>query len=423
MITTQPSRRIYYGWILVVALAVTEMVSYGVLAYVFTVFVKPIQAELHFSSVDISGAYSVSLIVSALVGIPLGRWLDKHGPRWSMTAGSIVGVVLVLLWSSVHDLTAFYVIWFALGVVKAMVLYDPAFWVIANWFTRRRRQALTLLTFIAGFSSLIFIPLAQFLVGQFGWRGALVILALLMGVLTIPPHLLMLRRRPADMGLNPDGEEAPPQRNAAGTSQPESISFSVTSALRSSVFWWLTVAFAFNNAAVTVIAVYLVPYLTDVGHDAAFAALAAGLIGAVSLPGRIIFTLSGSRWSPGGIAALLFALQALGLIVLLDARSQASVLLFVALYGSGFGAITPARAGLVADFFGHSAYGAISSTLGFFVTAVSATASVAASTIIDRTHSYTGILGLMIIACGFSAVTVLLATYAHHRQVAAAEPA
>ncbi len=415
MLSIQQPRRIYYGWYLVVALAVTETVSYGVLTYIFTVFVKPMQAELGFSSVNISGAYSLSLIVTALVGIPLGRWLDGHGPRWSMTAGSIAGVLLVLLWSTVRDLNSFYAIWFCIGIVKAAVLYDPAFWVIANWFTRKRRQAIALMTFIAGFSSLIFIPLAQGLVQQVGWRGALVVLAVVLGVLTIPPHVLMLRRRPADIGLNPDGDNHSADASVT-TSALHQTSPSTKSALRSRLFAWLTAAFALNNIAITVIAVYLVPYLIDIGHEASFAALAAGLIGAASLPGRIIFTLSGNRWSPGGIAALLFAMQTLALIVLLNAHSQVEVLLFIALYGAGYGAITPARAGLIADFFGYGGYGVISSTISFFVTIISALASVAASTTIDQTHSYNGILWVMMIVSAASVAMILLATFTHQKQ-------
>jgi predicted MFS family arabinose efflux permease len=313
----------------------------------------------------------------------------------------------------VRDLNTFYAVWFCIGIVKAMVLYDPAFWVIANWFTRKRRQAIALMTFIAGFSSLIFIPLAQGLVQQNGWRGALVILAVVLGVFTVPPHLLMLRRRPDDIGLNPDGDVSVPV-----TALPvnQTVAPSTKSALRSSLFIWLTAAFALNNIAVTVIAVYLVPYLIDIGHVAAFAALAAGLIGAASLPGRIIFTLSGNRWSPGGIAALLFAMQTLALIVLLNAHSQVEVLVFIALYGAGYGAITPARAGLTADFFGHSAYGTINSTLSFFVTIISALASVAASSSIDQTHSYNGILWVMMIVSAVSVLMIVLATYTHNHQ-------
>src|SRR5690242_18951054 len=88
-------------------------------------------------------------------------------------------------------------------------MYEQAFWIVANWFRRRRGRALTLLTFIAGFASVIYIALAGWLVQVQGWRAALVTLAVLLAVATVPLHALLLRRRPADLGLLVDGDLAP----------------------------------------------------------------------------------------------------------------------------------------------------------------------------------------------------------------------
>ena len=203
---------IYHGWVMLTALSITEPVSWGVLYYAITVFFKPMEADLGWSRSQMTGAFSISLLIAGLAGVPVGRLLDRHGPRWIMTAGSISATLLVLAWSRVHSLTHFYLIWAALGLVSATVLYEPAFVAVANWFARHRSRALTILTFGGGLASVIFIPLASWLVSAYGWRTALAVLAVILGAVTIPLHALTLRRRPADLGLEIDGETAPDPR-------------------------------------------------------------------------------------------------------------------------------------------------------------------------------------------------------------------
>ncbi|MBW3573145.1 MAG: MFS transporter, partial [Gemmatimonadetes bacterium] len=155
--------RLYYGWVLVGVLAVTETVSYGVLQYAFPVFLAPMHAELGWSRTAMTGAFSVGSLVSGFAAVPAGRWVDRHGPRGLMTAGSLLAALLLLAWAATDGLAAFYAIWAGLGLAMAAVLYEPAFAVVASWFHRLRGRALTVLTFVAGFASVIFVPLATWL--------------------------------------------------------------------------------------------------------------------------------------------------------------------------------------------------------------------------------------------------------------------
>src|SRR4051794_20924932 len=205
MTTIVRSHRVYYGWILVAALAVTELTSWGVQYYAFAVFLKPMEADLGWSRSAMTGAFSLALLVSGVVAVPMGRWLDRHGPRLLMTAGSFAAALLVLAWSRVESLTLFYLIWVGIGVTMAATFYEPAFVTIANWFVRYRGRALTFLTFGGGFASVIFIPLSAYLISSHGWRTALVVLACILALVTVPLHALVLRRYPRDMDLLPDG--------------------------------------------------------------------------------------------------------------------------------------------------------------------------------------------------------------------------
>jgi MFS family permease len=154
-------RGIYYGWVLLLTLSFTEITSWGILYYSFSVFLTPMHTELGWSIAQMTGAYSLAILVSGLAAIPVGRWLDRHGPRWLMTAGSVAAMLLVLAWSRVESIVVFYVVWACIGVTLSAVLYEPALQSVAVWFRRKRSRALTILTFFGGFASVIYIPLVD----------------------------------------------------------------------------------------------------------------------------------------------------------------------------------------------------------------------------------------------------------------------
>ena len=151
-----------------------------------------------------------------------------------MTAGSIAGTALVLAWSQVDGLAAFYALWIAIGVVMAIVLYEPAFTVLAKWFpdADQRRRAMTALTLVAALASFIFLPLSQALIDAHGWRDALVILAVVLGAITIPLHALVLRPRAAARAQHGQARRSAvrgrtrraAQRRRSGCSRPRSSS-------------------------------------------------------------------------------------------------------------------------------------------------------------------------------------------------------
>jgi MFS family permease len=94
------------AWSIVAALSVTETVSWGVVYYAFAVFLVPMQRDLGYSTAQLTGAFSIALLIAGVAGIPVGRHIDARGPRLLMTAGSIAATLLVVAWSQVHSLAA-----------------------------------------------------------------------------------------------------------------------------------------------------------------------------------------------------------------------------------------------------------------------------------------------------------------------------
>jgi len=151
----------HYGWVIVATLSVTETVTWGIVYYGFPVFLGPMEQDLGASRVAVTGAFSVGLGVSALAALPVGRWIDRHGARGLMTAGSCLVTLLTFAWARVESLPALYAVWFGMGAAMAATLYEPAFAAVVSWFTRGRDRALLTVTLAAGLASTIFMPIGR----------------------------------------------------------------------------------------------------------------------------------------------------------------------------------------------------------------------------------------------------------------------
>lgn len=394
----------YYGWFLVVTLGVTETISWGVLYYAFTVYLAPMEADLGWSRGDMTGAFSLALLLAGFAAIPVGRWLDRHGPRLLMTIGSIAATLLVLAWSRVTSLQQLYLIWAAIGLSMSATLYDPAFATASRWFERHRIRALTAITLMAGFASTIFIPLAGLLVQAYGWRTSLIILAAILGIGTIAPHAFILRRRPEDLGLHPDGA---PSRHATQTASSNRKGMPVGQVLRHASFRWLTLAFFLTTVATAAVGIHLLPYLQDRGYDATFAATVTGSVGAMQVIARLILAPFGNRVRPRLLAALILALQPLGLLILLLVRSTPGVLLFVVLFGAQRGLSTLARPALLADLYGAAQFASIAGVLQFLLSLAQAAAPYSAGAAYDLLRSYEPVLWALVVISALSVVAIL----------------
>ncbi|GEM45646.1 MFS transporter [Deinococcus cellulosilyticus] len=350
----------FYGWTLARVLAITCTLSYGILYYTFSVFTLPMEEELGWTRAQTSLGFSLALIVSGLLGPMFGKHVDHKGARGVMALGSLLGSATVLLWANVHTLWQYYAVWTLMGVAWAAVFYDVAFTVINHWFRQLRSRALLLITLTAGLASTIFIPLSTWLLAHFSWRDALLVLAGLLAVGTILPHLIFLRGFPREMGQTVDGlpeTVAPP--HSAPAAKP-------TAVLKTAVFWWLTVSFMFGAANSIALAAHMVPMLSERGYSPALIATSAALVGFMSLPGRAIFTPLSERVSSLTLTVVTLSAQALAFLGLLILPGQVGLWLFVALFGLSNGALTLARASLIADTFGSTHYGFISGAMNLW---------------------------------------------------------
>jgi MFS family permease len=394
-----------YGWVLVAALSVTETISWGIVYYTFPVLLQAMERDLGASRVAVTGALSIALAVSALAGVPAGRWLDRYGPRALMTAGSCLAAGLLLAWSRVHSLGALYAVWGAMGLAMAATLYEPAFAAVVHWFPHRRERALLIVTLVAGLASTIFMPVAARLLEALGWRMTIQVLAAFLAVTTIPIHALVLRSGPA-------------RRPGVTSAEPAPEGVPLRAALATAVFWVLGVAFAAGSFIAVAVSVHGLPYLTERGYSPALAAAAVGWMGAMQLPGRLLFIPVVSRFGSGRATAGIFLAQGAGLVLLALVGRLPLLIMVIVLLGSANGMATLARATAIADRFGRRYYGSVSGAIAVGANGARALAPVGASMLAVWLGGYGrtfGALAIMAVLAGGA----LLATEFRQRPPAA----
>jgi predicted MFS family arabinose efflux permease len=349
---------------LIAVLALTQTVGYGVLFYTFPVLLLPVAEDLGVSTAAVTGAATLSILVGVAAAVPVGRWLDRHGGRALMTLGSVLGVAAVLAWSRVQTVSQLYLVFVVIGLAGAGSLYEAAFPVlIAATDPGRRDRALLAVTIVAGFASSVFLPLTGWLLAEHGWRTALVVLAVVLAVTAIPGHAL-----------------AVPARGTHHATADLRVGRSTRDALRDLRFWWLTVAFVAHAAAISAVAVLLVSYLRLAGHPTTVAATISGLLGLLSVTGRIATSGLARRYGMTAVTAVVFAVQAAGAAALPHVGgSLAGAVACVTAFGLGFGVATIARPAIVADRYGTHRYATIAAAMAVPIALAKAGAPLAAA--------------------------------------------
>ncbi len=398
--TPFPTKR-YYGWTIVATLAITETISWGIIYYAFSVFLQPMEADTGWSRAELTGAYSLGLLVMGFMAYPVGAWVDKHGARFLMTIGSVLASLLMIAWSQVTNLTIFYILWMGLGACASLVLYDTAFAVVAKWFVAKRTTALAFITFAAGLASTIFVPLSDFLLNNMGgWRNAVLTLGILLALTTILPHALILRRSPDDLGYMPDGGIKNETSQA-----PIQNGHTLREALRTRFFWILILTFSLSYLSASAIRVHFIPILTDMGINPSTAAIASGSIGIMQVIGRLFFAPLEMRTSSYIMVGVVFAMQFVSLVILgMSGIGLWLIVPFIIFFGMSFGANTLARPSILADTFGSAHYGRIASIMVIFLTIAGTLSPVGAGWLYDRFQNYDLVLviaiGLVMLSLG-----------------------
>jgi MFS family permease len=368
-----------------VALCLTEVVSWGVLYYALPVALSAITADTGWSATAVTAAFSAGLIVSAAAGIPVGRWLDRYGPRRVMTAGSVLAVPCAVGIALAPTYPLFVAAWLLTGLAMAAVFYQAAFAALTRWYGEQRIRALTTVTLVAGLASTIFAPLTDALLAHLSWRATYLVLAGVLATITIPLHafVLALPWPPADR----DGGALSGQRGPASGIRP---------IVRSRGFLLLSSALTVTAFGMYAASLTLIPLLTGRGMSSPLAATALGLLGAGQLLGRLGYARLSARTTSTGRAVGVVAASALAIGALALVRGPAGVLIALAvLAGAVRGAGTLLQATVVADRWGTARYGAVAGWFAAPITTAAALAPWGGTALAQTLGSYPAMLWLL----------------------------
>ena len=398
--------RLFYGWWIVVAAALMGTYSGGTYIYGITVFVNPIIREFGWSYLIVAGAVSVTGSILGLFSPLVGGLVDRFGSkRLIIICGAFSGAGFVIL-GFTNSLPVFFTAFGFMSVgsmgTGSIVLQA----VIANWFRRRVGLAMGATSAGVGMGGLL-LPVISWLVLQYEWRTASIVLGI--GTIVILTALAqVMRQRPEDHGYLPDGERLSADFRASqlalGTRPPPAPEVKVRRALKTSTFWFISLAISIYFMGLNAIILHIVPYLESVGMPAGSAALVATFLPIFSITGRLGYGWLGDRIPRKYVLAITLGSQALGLAMFLLAPATWALALFTVAYGPGFGGSIATGPAMVRDYFGRTSFGTIQGWL-FATTSLGGMAGpVLAGWMFDSQQSYA--LAWAVFAAATAAVIV-----------------
>lgn len=384
-VRTLPVPKIFYGWWVVFGSGAIVFLTGGTFFYGFGAIFNPLIDKFGWSRAATSFAFSLRAEVGGIAAPIVGVLVDRIKPRRIL----IIGVILVgagFLWlGHVRSLAEFYasVIVIAIGMSACGGTVGTV--AISYWFDRKRSRALALMTAGAGTSG-IMVPFVTWLISQFGLENALTILAFMAWGIAIPLALLV-RGRPEEYGLLPDGEDpthSSPTEMAVRSRRTESTllvghevlpasteldGLTARQALSTHTFWVLALGVAVAWTGSNAIIVHQIPFLEEHGFSREAASWVVTATTLISVVGRLGLGWLGDYVDKRLVLAGCFAMQALGIFIFANISATWMVIPFLLLFAPGWGGSIPVRSALQAEYFGRRSLGTIMG-LTFFITSL-----------------------------------------------------
>ncbi len=359
---------VYYGWVI---FALANFPSFGARPVasvaVLSVFVIPMTEEFGWSRGLFSGAVSLGAVCGLVMSPFAGRLIDRYGSGLILAGCSAVVGICALGLAAVTQAWSFYAIYVPGRAVFSSPLELGTTTAISNWFIRRRPLALALFGAVQGVG-LGLLPLAAaMLIDGFGWRSAWVALGVFTLATGVLPPLLLMARRPEDMGLAPDIAGEPSQgRGPAQTPSPQAraaafreVDYTVPEALRTPAFYILAFFSMVGFAAQAGVSLHQTAHYVDAGVSHGQAALVATAFALGQIPGGMVWSAAGRRLPVRVMLAVSAAWVAGGVFGIAFTHQLVWGITFGFLFGAGVGGLHTLLRLAWADYYGRVHLGAI----------------------------------------------------------------
>jgi MFS family permease len=384
----------FYGWVLVAIGFVTMAVGVNART-AFSLLFPAMLDEFGWDRGLTAGAFSFGFLVSAVVTPFAGRLMDLRGPRLVVEIGVFAMGIGLLLGSLVREPWQLYLTLGALagGGVNCLAYTGQSLY-LTNWFVRRRGLALSIAFSGVGIGSITILPWFGWLIDTAGWRSACIWLGVLVIVLLGPLNLL-LKRRPEDIGMMPDGiaQGSPLADRSANIVDHRwaAVDWTLRRAVRTGRFWWIALAYFCGLFSWYAVQVHQTKYLIEAGFAPSLAAWALGLVSLVAVPGQIAFGHLSDRigrewvWTIGNFG---FVVCCIALIGLQAMPSAALLYLMIVAQGTLGYSLTSVMGAIPAEIFEGRHYGSIFGTVMLAAILGGAAGPWIAGVLYDTTGSY-----------------------------------
>ncbi|MBI4310215.1 MAG: MFS transporter [Chloroflexi bacterium] len=387
--------KVFFGWWIALASAIQAFYTSGTFFYGFSAFFNPIVNEFGWSRAATATALSLQRTESGTIGPFVGFLVDRYGGKGVMIVGTVITALGFFWLARIHSLLAFYLAFSTIAVGMSFASMVASTAVVGNWFSRYRGRAMTI-AFSGGGLGGIMAPLLVWAIAHYGWR----VIMDWIGVGTVLvgiPAALMLRRRPEDYGLLPDGEVAAAvgqssgQETAARKNGPQAVAdpgMSVKQIMKTRVFWQIVLGMGLSGMIMSTVIVFAIPGLESYGISPAIAGMVLLLISVLNLIGRFVLGFMADYVDKRKLLALTYLLLGLGSLAFGTIFHAWQIALFLLLYAPGHGGTVPIRFSMIADYFGRKAYGSIIGVSMTLTAIFGIVGPVATGAVYDVTGSY-----------------------------------
>ncbi|MFC1939362.1 MFS transporter [Chloroflexota bacterium] len=353
--------KVFYGWYVVGACLLIALYASGVIFFGFTAVFEPIAKEFGWSYAQISLAASLRGLEMGLMAPVMGLLVDRWGPRKLVSGGCILIFMGFLVFSRVSSLAMFYGAFVLISIGMSTCTQTVLMTAVTNWFRRKAGMAVGIVSTGYGLGGLI-VPVLTKVIDILQWRMAMFAVGL--GALAIAlPLSFLIRHKPENYGYQPDGDV----RGVVETTEAQiptadvEVNTLATQAIRSRVFWHLSVGAACHSFVLGAIVTHIMPYLSSIGIVRSLSSLVALSLPVTSNVGRLSSGWLADRFGGVQIFTVSFLLATVGLLFFGYVTTGMVWLLvpFIITFSIGWGFSVTTRVSLTREYFGRSNFGTI----------------------------------------------------------------
>jgi MFS family permease len=383
------ARRLHPAWIVLSALTFCMLASTGVRS-VFGVYIKPMEAEMHWSRGGLSNAAALGLLLLGATAPFAGRLADRWGAARVIVlalallgVGSIASAFVTSLWQ------LFVTAGVLMGIGAGGAALSTGSAIVTRWFDKNRGIALGVAAGGMSAGQLIFVPLASMLTYSFGWRASFLWLGLALLAVVVPIGLWLLRDTPEEQGLRPVGATGPTQTAADIATARHAERVSVVDAAQTLPFWLLMGSFfVCGYTSNGMVLTHFMPHALEHNFTAMQASAALGVMGAMNMIGTIGSGWLCDRLGRRGPLAVYYFVRGVSLVFLLYVWNVPSLHIWAALFGLNYISTVPPTTALTANIYGRFSVGELSGWIFFAHQVGSALGAAGAGWIFELTGSY-----------------------------------